>query len=148
MLRKFIQFSPLGFLNGTQFLGAMNDNIFKLLLVFYFIGLEGEAASNVILSSVGALYVLPFLVLSSTAGTMADRFRKRTIIVCVKIVECLVMALGITSFYVGSKLLAFSALFLLACHSAILGPCKYGIVPEVVAKEKISKANGLISSCT
>ena len=144
----FSTIGPLGFLNCTQFLGAMNDNIFKLLIVFYFIGLEGEAHSNTILASVGVLYVLPFLVLSSTAGTMADRYSKRSIIVGAKIAECFVMALGILSFYAQSKFLAYSALFLLACHSTIFGPCKYGIVPEIVEKDKITKANGLIASCT
>lgn len=145
---SFSSLSALGCLNGTQFLGAMNDNIFKLLIVFYFISIDGEAASTRILSAVGAIYVLPFLLLSSIAGTMTDLYSKRTIIVGVKIVECLVMGLGIVAFYLGSKLLAFTALFLLACHSTIFGPCKFGIVPEIVEKERISKANGLISSCT
>ncbi len=140
--------TPFGALNCTQFLGAMNDNIFKLLTVFCFIFLEGPAASNSILASVGAIYVLPFLLLSSMAGTMADRFSKKTIILGAKIAESCVMALGLLAFGIGSKVLAFAALFLLACHSAIFAPCKYGIVPEIVPTEKISKANGLLTSCT
>lgn len=143
-----IPLGPLGCLNGTQFLGAMNDNIFKLLIVFFFITIEGEAASTSILSSVGALYVLPFLFLSSVAGTMADLHSKRSIIVWVKVAECCVMTLAIFSFYMASKFLAFTSLFLLACHSAIFGPCKLGIVPEIVERKEISNANGLISSCT
>lgn len=137
-----------GFLNCTQFLGAMNDNIYKLLIVYCFIAIEGKEASNKILSSVGAIYVLPFLFLSSTAGTMADRFSKRSIIVVVKLVECCVMILGLIAFYLGSKLLAFGALFLLACHSAVFAPCKYGIVPEIVSSDRISRANGILTSCT
>ncbi len=143
-----VRLGPFGYLNCTQFLGAMNDNIYKLLIVYCFIALEGNEASNKILASVGAIYVLPFLFLSSTAGTMADKFSKRSIIVVVKFVECCVMILGMVSFYLGSKILAFSALFLLACHSAIFAPCKYGIVPEIVPRERISKANGILTSCT
>lgn len=143
-----LQLSPFGYLNCTQFLGAMNDNIFKLLIVFCFIKLQGHQASNTILASVGAIYVIPFLLLSSTAGTMADRFSKRTIIVFVKAVECTVMFLGMLSFYLGSLPLAYSSLFLLACHSAIFAPCKYGIVPEIVPQERISRANGILTSCT
>ncbi len=146
MIRKLL--GPFGFLNCTQFLGAMNDNIYKLLIVYCFIALEGKEASTKILASVGAIYVLPFLFLSSTAGTMADRYSKRSIIVIVKIVECCVMILGSISFYLGSKLLAYTALFLLACHSAIFAPCKYGIVPEIVPPDRISKANGILTSCT
>ncbi|MCE5293302.1 MAG: MFS transporter [Chlamydiales bacterium] len=129
-------------------MGAMNDNIYKLLIVYCFIAIEGKDASNQILASIGAIYVLPFLFLSSTAGTMADRYSKRSIIVIVKCVEFCVMGLGLVSFYLGSKLLAYSALFLLACHSAIFAPCKYGIVPEIVPRDQISKANGIVTSCT
>ncbi len=143
-----LQMGPFGFLNCTQFLGAMNDNIYKLLIVYCFIALEGAAASNKILASVGAIYVLPFLFLSSTAGTMADRYSKRSIIIIVKIVECCVMVLGLVSFSLESKSLAYGALFLLACHSAIFAPCKYGIVPEIVSQDKISKANGIVASFT
>ncbi|MBS0656248.1 MAG: MFS transporter [Verrucomicrobia bacterium] len=143
-----LYFSPFGYLNCTQFLGAMNDNIFKLLAVFCFISIEGSASSHSILASVGALYVIPFLLLSATAGTMADRFSKRSIIVGAKIAECLVMLFGAWAFSLGSKPLAFTALFLLACHSAIFAPCKYGIVPEIVPPERISKANGLLTSFT
>lgn len=150
-LKNFVdklKLSPFGALNGTQILGAMNDNIFKLLIVYCFISVDGEASSNIILAAVGALYVIPFLLLSSTAGTMADRFSKRTIIVAVKCAEVVVMSLGMFSFYLASKALALCSLFLLACHSTLFAPCKYGIVPEIVPPEKISKANGLLTSCT
>jgi acyl-[acyl-carrier-protein]-phospholipid O-acyltransferase/long-chain-fatty-acid--[acyl-carrier-protein] ligase len=140
--------SAFAALNCTQFLGAMNDNIFKLLTVFCFISIEGAEASYRILSTVGVLYVIPFLFLSATAGTMADRFSKRTIIVLTKVAECCVMFLGVVSFLHKDKFLAYLALFLLACHSAIFAPCKYGIVPEIVPLQQISKANGFLTSST
>ena len=33
-----------GFFNATQFLGALNDNLFKLLVIYYLIGLQGADA--------------------------------------------------------------------------------------------------------
>src|SRR5205807_1874922 len=39
-------------------------------------------------------------------------------------------------------------LFILSTHSATFGPSKYGIIPEIVPKDKISRANGLITSFT
>ena len=145
---SIFRLSPFGYLNATQFLGAMNDNIFKLLIAYCFIQAEGTKASTSILAAVGALYVIPFLLFSQTAGMMADRFSKRTIIVATKAIEIVVMLLGMAAFAFLSKLLAFTGLFLLATHSAIFGPCKYGIVPEIVPQENISKANGLVTSCT
>ena len=145
---SYLRLGQFGYLNATQFLGAMNDNIFKLLIAYCFIQAEGAKASNSILAAVGALYVVPFLLFSQTAGMMADRFSKRTIIVATKIMEVLVMMLGMLAFSLVSKFLAFAGLFLLASHSAIFGPCKYGIVPEIVPQEEISKANGILTSCT
>ncbi len=140
--------TSFAYLNMAQFLGAMNDNIFKLLIVYCFIGLEGTKSSSSILAAVGAIYVIPFLLFSQTAGMMADRFSKRTIIVWTKVMELSIMLLAMIAFAYASKMMAFTGLFLLATHSAIFGPCKYGIVPEIVPTESISKANGFITSFT
>jgi acyl-[acyl-carrier-protein]-phospholipid O-acyltransferase/long-chain-fatty-acid--[acyl-carrier-protein] ligase len=133
-------------LNIAQFIGAMNDNIFKLLLAFCFIQLEGAASSNKILAIAGAVYVLPFILLSTSAGILADTYSKRTIIVLTRIAELVVLLFGMVAFALQSMFLSFTALFLLATHSAIFGPCKYGIVPEIVPKDAISKANGILTS--
>lgn len=143
LARNWVSFR---YLNIAQFIGAMNDNIFKLLLAFCFIQLEGAASSNRILSIAGAVYVLPFILMSTTAGIIADRYSKRTIIVATRIAELLVLLFGMVAFALQSQFLAFTALFLLATHSAIFGPCKYGIVPEIIPKESISKANGILTS--
>ncbi len=136
------------FLNICQFIGAMNDNIFKLLLIYFCIMIEGNKASSFTLSLTGGVYVIPFLLLASLSGTAADRFSKRTIIVITRGVEIGIMLLGTVGFYLESPLLAFIALFFLACHSAMFAPCKYGIVPEIVEAEDISRANGLLTSFT
>ena len=134
------------FLNICQFIGAMNDNVFKLLLAFCFINLEGPASSNRILAMAGGVYVLPFILLSTTAGILADKYSKRSIIIGTRVAEIASILVGILAFGVESKYLAFFALLLLSSHSAIFGPCKYGIVPEIVPKELISKANGILTS--
>lgn len=138
--------SSFRYLNIAQFIGAMNDNIFKLLLAFCFIQIEGPQSSNRILSMAGAVYVLPFILLSTWAGIIADRYSKRTIIISTRVAETLVLFLGMIAFALHSQFLSFTALFLLAAHSALFGPCKYGIVPEIVPQEKISKANGILTS--
>jgi len=147
-IKSFFTLTPFASLNYTQFIGAMNDNIFKLLIVYCFIKVEGHRSASDILARVGATYVIPFLLFSSAGGTLADKYSKKKIIVITRIAEICVMVLGIVAFWFENKFLAFSALFLLASHSAIFGPCKYGIVPEIVPKEDISKANGILSSFT
>jgi acyl-[acyl-carrier-protein]-phospholipid O-acyltransferase/long-chain-fatty-acid--[acyl-carrier-protein] ligase len=140
--------SSFTYLNITQFLGAMNDNIYKLLIIYFFIQIEGIERSHVILATVGAIFVLPFLLFSSSAGILADRFSKRNIIIGTKSLELIIMTLGLVSFYYSSKLGSYFTLFLLGTHSALFSPSKYGILPELLPSEKISKANGMMTSFT
>lgn len=142
------RFSSFTYLNVTQFLGALNDNIYKLLIVYFFIQLEGIEFSHQILAITGAIFVIPFLLFSAFSGTLADRFSKRDIIVTTKILELVIMGIGVWAFAFHSKLWSNIVLFLLATQSAIFGPSKYGIVPELVTTDKISRANGLMTSFT
>ncbi|HEV8051236.1 MAG TPA: MFS transporter, partial [Parachlamydiaceae bacterium] len=140
--------SSFTYLNTTQFLGALNDNIYKLLIVYFFIQIEGIESSHKILAITGAIFVLPFLLFSASSGTMADRFSKRNIIVLTKTLEFVTLSLGVLAFQYESKIGSYFVLFLMATLSAIFGPSKYGILPELVASDKISKANGLMTSFT
>ncbi len=135
-------------LNASQFLGALNDNIYKLLIIFLLLASLGVEKSSTILSAVGALYVVPFLLFSAAAGVLADRFSKQKIIVSLKSFEILLMILSVFVFYFKSTWGCYSLLFLLATHSAVFGPSKYGIIAEIVDKQNITKANALITSFT
>jgi acyl-[acyl-carrier-protein]-phospholipid O-acyltransferase / long-chain-fatty-acid--[acyl-carrier-protein] ligase len=145
LTKKFTSFT---YLNITQFLGALNDNIIRLLMAFFLIQQLGEESSYIIMSTTGFIFVLPFLLFSSNTGTLADRFSKRNIIVFTKILELLVMSVGLLAFAFESVLFGYVTLFMMATQSAIFGPSKYGIIPEIVKEEKISTANGLMTSFT
>ncbi len=144
----FNRFSSFTYLNVTQFLGALNVNIYKLLIIFFFIQAEGIGHSHEILATTGATFVIPFLLFSALSGTLADRFSKRDIIVTTKILELVVMGLGLLALAFQSKWGAYSVLFCLATQCALFGPSKYGIVPELVSTDRISRANGLMTSLT
>ena len=83
----------LGALNISQFFGVVNDNLFKLVLVFMLIDAYGAPYANTILSLAGAIFVIPFLVFSSSAGVLADRFSKQRILRYIKAVEIVIMPL-------------------------------------------------------
>jgi len=142
------RFSSFTYLNVTQFLGALNDNLYKLLTIYLLIQLEGIENSPRVLAMTGAIFVLPFLLFSASSGTLADRFSKRNIIVLTKVFEMIIMSLAVVAFAWQSIWGAYAILFLLATQSAVFGPSKYGIIPELVGTEKISHANGLMTSFT
>lgn len=135
-------------LNVTQFLTALNDNLYKLALIFFLISLKGPEHSNTILALAGAVFVIPFILFASLSGTLADRFSKRTIIYVTRITEILTTTLGLSAFYFHSAWGGYVVLFLMAVQSTLFSPCKYGIIPEIVPKSKISQCNGVITSTT
>lgn len=138
----------LAFLNSAQFLGALNDNIFKMVVIFLLIQKEGADQANYILALVSALFVAPFILFSSTAGFLADRFSKQKLLQWLKVAEMGLMLLAMIAFGLESSWASRALLFVLATHSALFGPSKYGIIPELVSNKEISKANGLITSFT
>jgi len=149
-LSQFSRYDRRSFqlLNATQFLGAFNDNVFKLLVIYLLINVKGPAAANTILSLAGAIFVIPFLIFSTSSGVLADRLSKRTIIVYTKILEVLIMLFGLVAVIFESEIGAYTALFLMASQSALFGPSKYGIIPELVEPKMVSKANGSMTSFT
>ncbi len=135
-------------MNATQFFGALNDNIFKLLSFFFAIRLLGAERASSLVSLGGALFVVPFLLFTPAAGVLADRISKRTIIFWAKVLEIVVMALGVLAFSLSWVPGAFIVLFLMSTQSALFGPSKYGIVPELVQRDQISAANGALTLMT
>ncbi|MCH9614561.1 MAG: Lysophospholipid transporter LplT [Chlamydiia bacterium] len=136
------------FLNVAQLLGVVNDNVFKLLIAYLFIDLKGVEHSSEILFWVGTIYVVPFLLFSNAAGVLADRFSKSKMIVFLKLTEVVIMVFGVFAFWFKSEFSSYTLLFFLSVQSAFFGPPKYSVIPELVDKKFISKANGLITSFT
>lgn len=135
-------------LNITQFLGALNDNFLKLLIIFHLIRIQGAGAAGVITALAGAAFVIPFLLFAAPAGSLADRLPKSRMITNLKGVEAVVSLLAVAALAFGLENGLYGVVFLMAAHSAFFAPAKYGIIPELVKKEELSKANGLIESCT
>ena len=132
----------------TQFLGAFNDNVFRQLILLMAVDLSIEADEKFYQPLAGALFALPFVLLSGFAGSLADRFSKTSIIRFCKAWEILVMLLGGAAFYIGDIPLLFCCLFLMGAQSAFFGPGKYGIIPELIPSRSLSKANGIILMTT
>ncbi len=137
----------------TQFLGAFNDNLFKqlvLLVCVDFLRYAGRDYQPVAM----ALFAIPFVMFSGFAGWVSDRVSKRQIIVLCKIAEIVVMGLGMGAFFLGADdprlllSLLFIVLFLMSTQSAFFGPGKYGILPEMLRKEDLPAANGIIQMTT
>ena len=135
----------------TQFFGAVNDNILKVVLVFTILyGFwegklgQGEQAQ----SYVNYLFTIPFILLSGYAGTFADRNSKSNVVLWVKIIEVPIAIVAAIGFWTQNVWFAMLALLALSIQSSYFGPSKYGMIPEIVEPRDLSRANGLINMMT
>jgi acyl-[acyl-carrier-protein]-phospholipid O-acyltransferase/long-chain-fatty-acid--[acyl-carrier-protein] ligase len=129
----------------TQFLGAFNDNVSKIIVTFVAMAAYGPVQGAAI---VAAVFIVPFLIFSGYAGHLADRLSKRRVLVAVKIFEIGVMAVAIPGLLTGHAGLLLIVMFLMGVHSTFFSPSKYGVVPELVPAEQMSAANGLLEMST
>lgn len=135
----------------TQFLGAFNDNLFKMAMVTI---ITYELASKMgldagILNPLAAgLFILPFVLFSAFAGQLADKYEKSAQIRIIKIVEIGIMILGSISLYFSSIELMFLTLFMLGTQSTFFGPIKYAILPVHLKPNELIGGNALIESAT
>jgi len=133
----------------TQFLGAFNDNAFKLVISFLAVEkIAGSPGGAQYLSAASAFFILPFLVFSTYAGYLADKVSKRTIMIYAKFAEIVIMFLGFFAIRSGNFNYIYLVLFLIGTHSAFFAPAKYGILPEVLNDEELSEGNGLLQMWT
>lgn len=135
--------SFLGLL-GANFLGAANDNIFRWLVIGVGKELVDEQYHARVLSFGLACLVMPFIFLASPAGWLADRFGKNQIIVFTKVLEILVMILGLIVILQANIYALFAVLFLMGAQSALFSPAKLGILPDILRPDRLSAANAAL----
>jgi len=133
----------------TQFLGAFNDNFYKMVVSMYAIEAAGSPGSAApYLSLIGALFILPFFLFSGYAGHLADVFSKRSVLVVTKTFEIFAMIFALLAFFSGRLELTFCIVFLMALQSTFFSPAKYGILPEMLPHGDLSRGNGLLEMST
>src|SRR5688572_16088278 len=79
----------------TQLLTAMNDNIFRWLVIGIGKQFVDKSHMGAVLAFGTGCFVLPYIVLAAPSGYLADRFSKRTVVVWCKWAEVLCMTLGV-----------------------------------------------------
>src|SRR5262245_38423704 len=82
---------------GVQFLGALNDNLFKqalVILLAYQTASFTSMSSDTLQNVAQALFVLPFFLFSATAGQLADKYEKSRLITVTVALELAIMLLG------------------------------------------------------
>jgi acyl-[acyl-carrier-protein]-phospholipid O-acyltransferase/long-chain-fatty-acid--[acyl-carrier-protein] ligase len=138
----FLPFLAMIFLNAFVDLGhkiVIQNTLFKAY--------DGDA--QILLTAiVNALILLPFVLLFTPSGYLADRYPKNRVM-RVSAWVAVAMTLAITlCYYLGLFWPAFAMTFLLAVQSAIYSPAKYGYIKELTGSESLATANGWVQATT
>lgn len=133
----------------TQFLGAFNDNAFKMFLIVLGITYTIPASEQArYLSLVALLFTLPFILFSPYAGFFSDKYSKSRLIQILKLAECIIMTCGFVALYFQNVPACLFTLFLMGAQSAFFSPAKYGILPEITSHQELSNRNGILELTT
>ncbi|MAD75299.1 MAG: MFS transporter [Rheinheimera sp.] len=135
----------------TQALGAFNDNVFKnsLMLLLAFTAASALPwSTDVTMNLAAGLFILPFLLFSATAGTLADSMCKTRLVRLLKLTEIVLMVLAAVAFYLQQYLLLLGLLFLMGTQSAFFGPAKYAILPQLLNDKELLAGNAWVEMGT
>lgn len=132
----------------TQFLGALNDNLFKNALIVMLALKVAQEDSILLINLAAGLFVLPFFLLSAQAGQIAERCEKAWLTRRIKLAEVAIMALAAAGFLFDSLPVLMGVLFLMGAQSALFGPVKYAIPPQHLRADELVGGNGLIEAGT
>lgn len=140
----------------TQFLGAFNDNLYKQLLLLIALDYKEMRglATDPYQTYATLAFSIPFVLLSGFGGYISDKLRKRNVIVFCKMLEILVMLAAMVAFFTGTMgaesfiVSLIVVLFFMGAQSAIFGPSKFGVLPEMLREKDLPAANGIIQMTT
>ncbi len=138
----FISFIAMIFLNAFVDLGhkiIIQNTVFKVY----------DGSTQVILTAViNGLILLPFILLFTPSGFLADRFKKPKIMRWAAAAAVCLTLMITASYYLGWFKLAFAMTFMLAVQSAFYSPAKYGYIREIAGKNQLVSANSWVQSTT
>ena len=135
----------------TQFLGALNDNVFKTALITMVVFHAADISSldsASLATLLPGVFILPFFLFSASAGQFADKFEKSALIRFVKLFEVLLMLLASLGFLLHLFSLLVLALFMMGMHATLFGPVKYAYLPQHLAETELVGGNGIVEMGT
>jgi acyl-[acyl-carrier-protein]-phospholipid O-acyltransferase/long-chain-fatty-acid--[acyl-carrier-protein] ligase len=131
----------------AQACGALNDNLVRNALVVLALFRAG-AAGPVLVALAAGLFIFPYMLLSATAGQLADCHDKARLIRILKLAELVLMSVAAVGFLLDSLPILLLVLVALGVQASFFGPLKYGILPDHLRPEELIAGNGMVEATT
>jgi len=134
---------------AAQFSGAFNDNALRWFLIAMAMKeIEDRQEVGRVMTMATVLFLTPYLLFSMHAGSLADHFSKRKVLMISKLFEVMIMGLCVVVFLLVETfdiivIFLLAALFLLGTQATYYSPAKFGILPEILPERLLSWGNGV-----
>ena len=139
------RFAPLFW---CQFFSAFSDNFLKNALVFLILFKIGGDTAESLITLAAAVFIAPYFFLSALGGEIADRYDKAVIAQRLKLCEIGIAVIAVAGFYAHSKPQQNDTQNTNNKIGSQFGPIKYGILPDLLDKSELPKANALVEGAT
>ena len=139
------RFAPLFW---CQFFSAFNDSYLKASLGFILLDRLAAGQSQMLIQIATAIFIAPSFFLSALGGEWADRYDKAVVAQRLKLAEFGAVAIAAVGFLLPSLPLLFIALAGFGILSALFGPLKYGILPDLLERKDLPGGNALVEGAT
>jgi LPLT family lysophospholipid transporter-like MFS transporter len=140
-----------------QFLGAFGDNfLLAAILGPLTYELNTGRITETVVNRENALFSgvfsIPFIVLAPLAGYLNDRMPKTIWLVGGNLIKLMGTAVGLAGVYVlsgdQSHSVQVAGYLIVGMGACAYSPAKYGILPEIVRRDRLVKANGTVEMLT
>lgn len=144
--REVLSIRPFRNLWLGQAISQLGDSLYYLSFMFMVSRITGSAE---MVGFVGAVEVLPYILLSPAAGVVADRVDRRTLMLVSDLSRAMILAvLALFVAFDASPPIAviFASAFSLSAVSVFFNPARGAAVPALVPADKLQTANSLSSA--
>jgi len=141
-IKGFVPYLVMIFINAFVDLGhkiIIQNTVFKIY----------DGQTQIILTAIiNGLILLPFIVLFSPSGFLADKYPKPQVMRHSALAAVIITLLITFSYYQGWFWAAFMFTLALGIQAAIYSPAKYGYLKELVGDAHLAQGNGVIQALT
>lgn len=138
-------FGVLPFL-AVAFINAFVDLGHKIIIQNTIYKVYEDGTQLFLTAIVNALMLLPFVLMLSPSGFLADKFPKNKIMKMSAYFSVILTCIICLCYYLGAFWLAFAMTFIMGVQSALYSPAKYGFIKELVGKELLAMGNGAVNA--
>ncbi|HHX61257.1 MAG TPA: MFS transporter [Epulopiscium sp.] len=126
-----------------QIISLLGNAIQRFCMSLYILDLTGSAAT---FSQILAISTLPYILFAPIAGSLADTVNRKKIMVYLDFISAALLGIYAIVIMKGrdNTLIVGSVMFILSTIYTLYGPAVTASIPQIVEKEELAAANGIV----